>query len=477
MKVGIVSKQRSPERFCFEKDLPGPPLAPGDYVEVALASGGTAVAIVESLRGDKTGYDYTGKLVREVGTEDLVGSSVRLTTPDVLSNLFRLSTGAPLVIGELARVPNHVRVALRGESLLERHSCVFGSSGSGKSMLLGLLVEEVLLKIPAAQVVIFDPNSDFSRFNTPRSKDEVNDPRNRCDTHMASTIDTAQRELLAATVKLHPAPQLSLQRFGAAELMDVLSSTYDPPAELLLTALWRTLPMRGIPITPSALLGLLEEPATRGNADRKLALDEVTLLLPHGAERAAALMKLQGLLRRTDTPLWSQTGQDSLDVLTASAPPRLIQFDLGSLPFRDRALFSECAFRILWKRNTTHCSHTFIVIDEAHNLCPTRAEYGWQQNTIEWVNRIAAEGRKYGLYLIVVSQRPANIHPNTFDNCRNFLVLRLQNREDIERLSRATVQLSGSLLSRVAVLQPHEAIVFGDASIPAVIRIGRRRMN
>jgi len=175
--------------------------------------------------------------------------------------------------------------------------------------------------------------------------------------------------------------------------------------------------------------------------------------------------------------LWSKTASDSLEGLNETDHTQFIQYDLGNLPYNERALFTESALRKIWQRNEKHTMDTFIVIDEAHNLVPAHTENIWQQRTMEWINRIAAEGRKYGLKLLVVSQRPSKIHANTLDNCQNFFILKLMNRDDLEHLSRLSSDVSISLLSRISTLQPHEALLFGRICNPVMARVGRRRLR
>ncbi|MFI5397948.1 MAG: ATP-binding protein [Candidatus Binatia bacterium] len=474
-RLGLIEKQLTPETFEFEKDGFGQLLSPGDYVEVLLREGGPSLAVIEDLRGNRAGYCYSCRFVAQVSPQYLIDCVVQPASTSSLQGLFRPDGSASLLIGELSALDEHVLVGLRTDKLYT-HSCVFGASGFGKSTLLGLLVEEILLNISDVQIVIFDPHSDFRNFNEIKTPDVINESENRCATIDPNVIHDLQQRLLSEAKELISPPQLSLRRFDPPAFLDAVSRKHDPAAELLLWLLWDALEQPATPPTPAAMLDLVIKLA-KDRTSRDVSGLDSRFQLP-GKETDRALVRLQSLLRRTTGPVWAPSPKDSLDVLTASQVPRLVQFDLGALPFSDRALFAECALRLLWQRNSSTLSpHTFVVIDEAHNLCPARAEYTWQRNTLEWVNRFAGEGRKYRLHLIVVSQRPAKLHPSTLDNCRNYVVLRLQNRDDIDRLSRSTVHVSPSLLSRVGVLAPHEALIFGEFSPPVIARTGRRRMN
>ena len=186
----------------------------------------------------------------------------------------------------------------------------------------------------------------------------------------------------------------------------------------------------------------------------------------------------QTKLQEIDPSTWVTAAKDSVEpILDTTRGLRFIQYNLGSMAFSKRATVAEAVLSALWERNEKSRRTTFVVIDEAHNLAPAVAEQPWQARTLDWVNRISGEGRKYGLFLILVSQRPAKIHSNTLDNCRNFMILRLDNRDDIEALARRTADVSENFLGRVATFRAYEALVYGDLGPGAIIRSNPARMK
>ena len=71
-----------------------------------------------------------------------------------------------------------------------------------------------------------------------------------------------------------------------------------------------------------------------------------------------------------------------------------------------------------------------IVIDEAHNVCPAEPEDRLTALATDYAVRIAAEGRKFGLYLLVSTQRPQKVHPNVVTQCDNLVLMRLNSAAD-----------------------------------------------
>lgn len=112
-----------------------------------------------------------------------------------------------------------------------------------------------------------------------------------------------------------------------------------------------------------------------------------------------------------------------------------------------------------------------IVCEEAHNYIPQNggAEYNASKKSLE---RIAKEGRKYGLSLMVVSQRPSEVSETIFSQCNNFVVLRLTNFNDQNCVKRLLPDNNSSLVENLPSLSAGEALIVGDATtIPALIKI------
>lgn len=112
-----------------------------------------------------------------------------------------------------------------------------------------------------------------------------------------------------------------------------------------------------------------------------------------------------------------------------------------------------------------------LVCEEAHNYIPKNggAEYAASKHSIE---RIAKEGRKYGLSLMVVSQRPSEVSETIFSQCNNFLVLKLTNVNDQNCIKNLLPDNNATLVDVLPTLSAGECLVVGDAvPLPAVVKI------
>lgn len=158
--------------------------------------------------------------------------------------------------------------------------------------------------------------------------------------------------------------------------------------------------------------------------------------------------------------------------------------DLSGIPFEvlsitvslvSRLIFDFCFHysKLQHEKNLLNEIPVMIVCEEAHNYIPRseNADYKASKKSLE---RIAKEGRKYGLSLMVVSQRPSEVSETIFAQCNNFVSLRLTNHGDqsyIKNLMPDSTKSIGEILPNLA---PGECIVVGDSIImPTVIKMDK----
>lgn len=156
--------------------------------------------------------------------------------------------------------------------------------------------------------------------------------------------------------------------------------------------------------------------------------------------------------------------------------------DLSGVPFEVLSITVSLVARLIFdfafhysknkhKNNEQNDIPFMIVCEEAHNYIPKDggAEYNASRKSIE---RIAKEGRKYGLSLMVVSQRPSEVSETIFSQCNNFVVLRLTNFNDQNCVKRLLPDNNSSLVDCLPTLSAGEALIVGDATtIPAIVKM------
>jgi uncharacterized protein len=155
--------------------------------------------------------------------------------------------------------------------------------------------------------------------------------------------------------------------------------------------------------------------------------------------------------------------------------PRCLVVDLGSLPTREeQSVTAAAVLERLWSRRARRLP-MLVVIDEAHNVCPGRPEDALTALAADVVVRIAAEGRKFGLYLLVSTQRPQKVHENVISQADNLVLMRLNSAADAAFAQAVFSFVPPELVARSATFRLGEALVAGKiSSHPALMRFGAR---
>ncbi len=328
----------------------------------------------------------------------------------------------------------------------DRHTFLCGQSGSGKTYALGTVLERLLVET-SLRVVILDPNSDFVRLAEVRP--DVEGATRRRYERAARGVEV-RRAGAAGAERLH----VRFRDFDAAERAAVLR--LDPIADREEYA---------------ALVDAVEAPDA-------LVADSVQATVDRLREAPEPLHSLGVRARNLGVDrwqVWSGTDAGSLEELAQPGGPRCLVADLGSLGSREeQAVAAEAILAALWRRRAAK-EPVLIVIDEAHNVCPAVPDDPLTAMATEHAVRIAGEGRKFGLVLLVATQRPQKVHENVVSQCDNLVLMRMNSRSDLALLTETFSFVPASLLALSPELRQGEAVVAGKlVPSPTVGRFGPR---
>src|SRR5690554_3447223 len=129
------------------------------------------------------------------------------------------------------------------------------------------------------------------------------------------------------------------------------------------------------------------------------------------------------------------------------------------------------------KENSTRKKYLNIIIDEAHNILSSssnRESETWKDYRLETFEEIIKEGRKFGVFLTIASQRPSDISPTIISQLHNFFLHRLINNNDIKAVERTVSYLDKLSFESLPILPTGTCILAGlSAQVPVMVDIGK----
>ncbi|MEK4905734.1 anti-phage-associated helicase HerA [Niallia sp. FSL M8-0099] len=154
--------------------------------------------------------------------------------------------------------------------------------------------------------------------------------------------------------------------------------------------------------------------------------------------------------------------------------------DLSGVPFEVLSITVSLISRLLFefgyftkKKQGENNTPLLLVYEEAHKYAPKSNLVKYRSSTLA-IERIAKEGRKYGVTLAIVSQRPSEISETIFSQCNNFVAMRLTNPDDQNYVKRLLPDTLDGVTESLPSLKSGEALLIGDAVVmPSIVSIER----
>lgn len=135
------------------------------------------------------------------------------------------------------------------------------------------------------------------------------------------------------------------------------------------------------------------------------------------------------------------------------------------------AVIARLVFDRLRRAEPRNRTPVNFVLEEAHRYVAERPS-GYAIDASRIFQRIAKEGRKYGLFLMVASQRPSELSKTVLSQCSNFVVHRIQNPDDLQHIRQMTPFVSDSVMKRLPSLPKQHALIFGNAvNLPTTFKV------
>jgi hypothetical protein len=506
----------------------------GSYLKISDDSNTTIIALVQSFKIKETNQggetavttptfildtqpigflDGEGNFRRGGQQIAIPPSNVEIADDRLLNQIYS-SIGAEkqFCFSTLAQKPS-IEIAVDGDKFFSKHIAVVGSTGSGKSGTVAKILQEGIAQttdqtqrgvLNNTHILLFDLHGEYKTAFPKSKKIDVN---NLVLPYWLMNSEELE-EMFIESNESNSHNQVS--QFKASVTLNkkrhnigLSKVNYDTPVYFSIEEVYRYIYNHNIS-TKDAKTGELKIKAKVASVPDEYQLFEVIEFEdkvqskinsgPYAGEFDRFVPRLETKLNddRLSFLLKPRKGYGS-EYKTSDLPEILKQFigysdaenenitiiDLSGIPFEvlsivvsliSRLVFDFCFYYKSVKESSKEAPF-LLVLEEAHNYIPQSegAKYHSVKKSIE---RIAKEGRKYGLSLMIVSQRPSEISETIFSQCNNFVAMRLTNPSDQQYVKRLMPDSVSAITDTLPVLERQEALIIGDSiPIPTIVRI------
>ena len=388
-----------------------------------------------------------GKSVRFPRNPPMPGVKVYRASKELLDSFYYVGD-MPLQIGTLL-TREDVCINLNPKGFL-RHIAIIGQTGSGKSYTTGVLIEELYEK--GASIVIIDPHADYVRMNKDKEGTEI--------IHRFAVFRNA----------------MSISRFDDIDTEPLTVSPADMTGDEVADIL-------GIPPNGSRMIGLISvimdslegERFTYEDLKDKIRDMANKTIKPPGTYKVDDALNVLRYMKLAEKR--GMTGVFSAETTPLDKiikPQHISVLDLSGLRSEIQETIANIFLTKLYENNTRDKDSmpVFVVIEEAHTFVP--GIIGAKSKSI--IKKIAGEGRKFGVLLTLITQRPHKIDQDALSQANSYIVMRLNNSEDIGAVKKAAETLGEDLSVLLPHLNPGEAVIVGPVvNVPAIVKIKERK--
>lgn len=384
----------------------------------------------------------------------------------------------PLSIGTYT-LNDNAKAWLDGNKLFQRHAVIVGSTGSGKSYTVATIIEQVA-KLKSANAILFDIHGEYApivgegikHYKIAGPSDKVSDEVMFLP-YWLLTYDEMLSMLLDRSDNNAPNQAMVFSQFVLKAKQDYLEKinnkgvfTIDSPIPYRMDEVVKEINAKNTEMVPGKstekqgdFYGKLSRFIQRLEA--KIADKRLNFMFcPESALLDNGYMET--LCKRLMAPASQGGGVKIVDF--SEVPSDVLPLMVS--------LIARVVFSVQQWMEKTQLHPIALFCDEAHLYMPEDVGQGMESTSLASFERIAKEGRKYGVGLVVVSQRPSEVNRTVLSQSSNFIAMRLTNVDDQNVVRRLLPDSIGNFADLLPILDIGEALVVGDASLlPSRIRI------
>ena len=363
-------------------------------------------------------------------TPVLPGTEIRLADKDTLNEIFKVKN--PIKLGSLVN-QSDVEVNVEANPILSRHLAILAMTGAGKSNTVSVLIDQMLgYDVP---VFVFDMHGEYVGADFPNGEVNVIRPK-------INPIYMSFHEI-KKLVNIPSNGYIQERHFRRAfkEAREMVSDGTAHTNNFL-----------------QMIYDILERDSLEEGSDKQIvdvmnkiddSMDRYSNIFDNNVGNILTSIKI-GHANVLDL---SQSDESIANVLVSHIMRNALQMRKNAVHGKDKKTLD---FPV------------FFVLEEAHILAPNKRD----SDSKRWIQRVAREGRKFGLGLCLVSQSPKTVDHDALSQMNNMIILRLVEPEDQRHVQSASESLSQDLINQLPSLNVGEAIVLGLMSrVPTLVKI------
>jgi len=382
------------------------------------------------------------------------------TLAEVLCRCKPEELGAVHIGSLLSRPGANVPIVLDARGFTSTHLAIIASTGAGKSYLAGVILEELMRPYNRAAVLVIDPHAEYDTLT------EMQD-------HKAFIQGGYRPEVRIVRPKDIKVRVSSLE---LADLRYLLPNLSEKMHYELGRAYNRVRKQYGDKWTRSQFKVVIraggEEQAVT-DPDLDLELDEEDATVGALMWRVNSVLGSAIFSDDTDLPLTELLRPGQCTVLQLNEVPEREQQTIVATLLRRINQARKDTVRGLTRRDSDkHLPYpAFVLIEEAHNFAPANAEIV----TTQILKLILSEGRKFGVAVGLISQRPGKLDPDVLSQCMTQCIMRIVNPVDQARVAESVESVGRDLLAELPALSKGQVIVAGTSvNTPVVVQVRTR---
>ena len=402
------------------------------------------------------------QFTRGVAVYPNIGQKVRMVGLEEHKGIFSEFVSQDFSFASLSQAEDQ-RAFIHVDRFFGRHTAILGTTGSGKSCTVASILQRTIAKYPDTHILVIDLHGEyaaaFPNYTQLIEADKVELPywllnfEEFQDLAVDITEFTAHNQITGLRDALLIARQDTdkAEKLGLGNAVTVDSPIYFDLQEMLQQIRdWNT---EMVPGATKPKKGPLHGVFDRFLIRFDSKINDPRFRFMFSPTNYSGNVSLPKMLK---------------EYLSIDTGKRMTVVDLSGIPFEAVGVVVSVISRVVYEFNFWNPNRSLfpvlMIFEEAHNYIPNRPEAKFSAARTA-VERLAKEGRKYGIGIIVVSQRPKELSETVVSQCNTFVAMRLTNPEDQNYVRRLVPDSFAGLMDMLPSLRTGEALILGDSVV------------